>query len=403
MSRLNLKISFRGENLVPSPVRKLAVFEKEAEKKRIKVYHLNIGDPDLPPHPVFLKALKNFKKKLIPYSDSKGDKDFLKALLLYYRKFGIKDLDEENFQVTSGASEAILWAFSIVANPGQEIVVCEPFYCNYKAYAQQTGIKLIPILTSIENGFHLPPGKKIIEKISSKTKAILICNPNNPTGTVLREEEMKILIKIARENSLWLISDETYRELVFDGRKPLSFLNFNEYGEGIIVIDSLSKIYSLPGLRLGALVSKNKKFIETALKYAQARLGAGFLDQKIGSQLIKVPKNHFETIRNEYQTRRDLTFELLNKIEGVSCTKPEGAFYLLAKLPIDDCEEFAKWLLTGFQINKETIMVTPATDFYQTKGLGKDEIRIAYVINKRDLTKSINILKEGLKVYPTRN
>lgn len=402
MKALNLEISSVSKEIPSSPIRKLAVFAKEAEKKGIKIYHLNIGDPDIPLHPVFLKALKGFKERLIPYPNSKGTKDFLKALLLYYKKLGIKDLNEENLQVTSGASEAILWAFSIVADPGEEIIVFEPFYSNYKAYAQQTGIKLVSVLTSIENGFHLPPEKKIIDKISRKTKAILTCNPNNPTGTVLTKKEMKILSKIAKENNLWLIIDETYRELVFDGKKPISFLNLNKYREGIIILDSLSKIYSLCGLRIGSLVSRNKKFIETALKYAQARLGAGFLDQEIGARLIKVPQNHFEKIRNEYQTRRNLTFNLLNKIDGVSCSKPEGAFYLLVKLPVRDSEKFAKWLLTDFNYHKETIMVTPAADFYQTKGLGRDEIRIAYVINLKDLSKTINILEEALKVYPLR-
>jgi len=399
MKPLNLKISSIGKAVPPSPIRRLVALAEKAKKKGIKIYHLNIGDPDLPPPQIFLERIKNFQGKLIPYPHSQGNKDFRKALLWYYHKLGITNLDEENLQVSSGASEAILWAFSITANPGEEIIVFEPFYTNYKAYAQQTRVKLIPVTTFIENGFHLPSQEKIIEKISSKTKAIFICNPNNPTGTVLTREEVERVVDIAKENNLWLISDETYREILFDGRKPLSLLQLNEYEEGTIVIESLSKIYSLCGLRIGALVSKNKKFIETALKYSQARLGAGFLDQKIGAELTKVPKEYFEARRHEYQTRRDLLFNLLNQIDGVSCPKPEGAFYLLIKLPIKDSEEFSQWLLTDFHLNKETIMVTPAIDFYKTKGLGKNEIRIAYVINASDLTKSINILKESLKVY----
>jgi len=400
MSPKNLRISFVGKTIPSSPIRKLATLAEKAKSRGIKVYHLNVGDPDIPPSPVFLKAIKNFKGKLIPYPNSQGDEDFLKSLIWYYHRLGIKNIDKDNLHVTSGASEAILWALSITTNPGEEIIVFEPFYSPYKAYAKQTGIKLVPITTSIENGFHLPPDRKIIEKISLKTKAILVCSPNNPTGTALTKEEMKRIVKIARRRKLWLLSDETYREIVFDGRKPISFLNFNEYKEGIVVIESLSKAYSLCGLRIGALVSKNKEFIQTALKYSQARLGAGFLDQEIGAKLNKVSKTYFVKRRLEFQKRRGLLFNLLNQIEGVFCPKPEGAFYLLVKLPVKDAEHFCKWLLTNFNFHKETIMVTPAADFYQTKGLGKDEIRIAYVLNISDLTKSIQILKEALKVYP---
>jgi len=400
MNPKNLKISTVGKTIPSSPIRKLAALAEKAKSKGIKIYHLNIGDPDIPPSRVFLKAIKNFKENLIPYPPSQGDEDFLKALIWYYRRLGIKDLDKDSLQVSSGASEAILWALSIAADPGEEIIVFEPFYPPYKACAEQVGIKLVSITTIIENGFNLPPEKRILEKISPKTRAILICSPNNPTGTVLTKKEMKRLIKIAQKRKLWLLADETYREIVFDGRKPISFLHINEYKEGIVVIESLSKTYSLCGLRIGALVSKNKEFIQTALKYSQARLGAGFLDQKIGAKLTSVPQQNFIKRRKEFQKRRDLAFHLLNKIEGVFCSKPEGSFYLLVKLPVKNSEDFSRWLLTDFNYNKETVMVTPAADFYQTNGSGKDEIRIACVLNTSDLAKSIQILKEALKVYP---
>jgi aspartate aminotransferase len=370
-----------------------------AEQKGIRVYRLNIGDPDLPPHQVFRDALIELHDRfLVPYAESRGENRLREGLLRYYRQSGLLNLGTENIQVTCGASEAILWAFSITVNMGEEILLFEPFYSNYTAFARQTGAQLVPIPTRQQNGFHLPSTDEIQKRISRRTRAICLCNPNNPTGVVLTEEEMVRILEIAKHHELWLLVDETYRELVYDGRKPYSFLQFSDY-DGIVVLESLSKTFSLCGLRIGALISRNSKFIEAAFKYSQARLGAGFLDQQIGANIIKLPKQYFEARRREYQDRRDVAYNLVTQIEGVSCVKPEGGFYLLLQLPIDDSEDFAKWLLTSFHLNGETVLVTPAAGFYGSNGRGRNEIRIAYVINQEDLAKAIRILAKALPAY----
>lgn len=390
-----MKFSQRLLNAPLSPIRKLVPFAESAKAKGIKVYHLNIGDPDIETPAVMLSALHNFQPKVIRYANSKGEKVFLEALLSYYHGLGFKDLSLQNIQVTQGGSEALLWAFLAVANPGEEIIVFEPFYANYRSYAAISGVKLKPILTKIESGFHLPKISEIEKKISKKTRAILICNPNNPTGTIYTKKELAGLINLAKKHKLYLLSDEVYREFAYDGKKQISALNFN-YPEGIIMLDSLSKRYSLCGIRLGAVVTRNKDFISQILRFAQGRLSAGFVDQIVAAKLTAVPQSYIKKVQTEYQKRRDLVIRELNKTPGVVCKKPEGAFYIIAKLPVSDSEKFAKFLLTDFSDQKETVMVAPAAGFYETPGLGTNEVRIAYVINRKDLKRALNLLKKAI-------
>lgn len=392
-----MRFSKRAIAAPPSPIRKLVPLADAAKKKGIKVYHLNIGDPDIQTPKVMLNTLHNFPSKIIRYANSQGEKDFLEALLTYYHNLGFKDLTTTNLIVTQGGSEAILWVMLSTCNPGEEIIVFEPFYANYAGFAQMAQVKLVPVTTTIENGFHLPEKEKIVAKITPKTRAILICNPSNPTGTIYTQNELNILLELAKKFRLFLLSDEVYREFCYDDRKAISLLNFK--GENIIVLDSLSKRYSLCGARLGCIVTRNKKLIDLLLKFAQARLSAGFIDQMMASQLTRLPGNYFEKIRREYQARRDIVYNRLRKIPGVVCSKPEGAFYLIAKLPIADSEDFARWLLTTFRDKGETIMIAPAAGFYKTAGLGKNEVRIAYVINQKDLKRSMEILERALQAY----
>jgi aspartate aminotransferase len=383
-----------------SPIRKLIPFAENSKQNGIKVYHLNIGDPDIKTPQVMLDALYNFKPSVIRYANSKGEKVFIKALCAYYNGLGLKTsaIKPENMQVTMGGSEAIFWAFFALCNLGDEVIVFEPFYANYNSYAQTSGIKLVPVLTKIENGFHLPKISEIEKKLTKKTKAILICNPNNPTGTLYSFEELDLLVKLAKKNHLYLLSDEVYREFAYDGKKQISALEF-DYPEGIVVLDSLSKRYSLCGARLGCIVSKNLDLISKVLKLGQARLSAGFIDQIIASELTKVPKSYLNKINREYEKRRNTVIAGLSKIPGVVFHKPEGAFYIIAKLPISDCEEFAKWLLTDYNDNNETVMVAPLVGFYKTIGLGIQEIRIAYVINRIDLKRAMELLKLAITKF----
>ena len=392
-----MEFSERAIDTPPSPIRKLVPLADKAKKKGVKVYHLNIGDPDIETPKVMLSALYKFPSKIIRYCDSQGEKVFLEALVAYYHKLGFKDITAANLIVTQGGSEAIFWAMLATCNPGEEIILFEPFYANYASFAKMAGVNLVPITTKIANGFHLPPKQQITAQITSKTRAILICNPSNPTGTIYTQNEVNILYQLAKRFRLFLLSDEVYREFCYDGKKSISALSFA--GENIVVLDTLSKRYSLCGARLGCLVSRNKKLIELVLKFGQARLSAPFIDQVMASELTRLPANYFAKIRREYQQRRNIVHNSLKKISGVDCARPEGAFYLIAKLPIKDSEDFARWLLTDFRDKGETIMVAPAAGFYKTKGLGKNEVRIAYVINQRDLRRSMEILAKALQAY----
>lgn len=386
-----------------SPIRKLVPLAQAAKKKGVKVYHLNIGDPDTETPEVMLKVLSNWNKNPIGYDQSQGNLDLLDALLWYYKKIGFSFLTSANIQVTLGGSEGIFMSLFAACSPGDELIVFEPFFTTYNSYAVLTGVTVVPITTTIKNGFHLPPRREIEKKMTRKTKAILFTNPNNPTGTVYTREEIEMLVGIAKKHNVFLIADEVYREFCYDGRKHVSLLSYmRDIPDRAILLDSLSKRYSLCGARLGMLVSRNSDVMAGVLRIAQARLSAGLVDQTMAAALTKVPDSYFHEVQKEYVARRDLLYEGLRKIPGVTIPKPEGAFYTVVGLPITDAEHFCAWLLTDFRDHNETVMLAPAPGFYATKGLGKNEVRIAYVINQQSLARCIEILKKALEAY-TKN
>lgn len=395
-----MKLSKVAVNTPASPIRKLVPYSMAAKAKGVKIYHLNIGDPDIKTPQVMIDHLHKWERNPISYPNSRGEKVLLDALVGYYKSIGIANLQDENMQITCGGSEGLLWTFFSTCDPGDEIIVFEPFYANYNGFASVAKVKLVPITTSIKNNFHLPKIADIKNKISKKTKAILICNPSNPTGTVYTKEEITSLVLLAKKYNLFLISDEVYREFAYDGKKAYSLLEFKDiHPEGIVVVDSLSKRYSLCGARLGIIISYNAPIMDSFLRYAQARLSVGLIDQHMAAELRHVDKKYFKRVNVEYKSRRDVLYKELSKIDGVTCQKPEGAFYMIVKLPVDNAEDFAKWLLTDFRDCNETIMVAPAAGFYKTPGLGRDEVRLAYVINKADLKRACQILKKALAMY----
>ena len=387
-----------------SAVRRLVPYAEEAKRKGVKVYHLNIGDPDIPTPEPMIDVLRNWDITTIRYAQSSGESVFLKAMLSYYHKLGYKTLSEKDIVATVGGSEAVLMALFTLCDKGDEVLVFEPFYSNYAAIAALTGVTLRAVPTSLSEGFHLP-GKKAIEKyISKRTRAILFCSPGNPTGTVYMKKEMELLVAIAKKHNLFLISDEVYREFLFDDRMHVSLLSYiDDIPEHVVVLDSLSKRYSLCGARLGTFVTKNKKALAGAVKIAQGRLSGGFVDQIIGAQLTRVKKSYMEKVQKEYQLRRDVLYEGLMSIEGVTLAKPEGAFYTMVHLPVKDAEDFCIFLLKEFRSDNQTIMLAPGNGFYGTKGKGQSEVRIAYVLNRTDLKRCIEIISEGLKKYNSRN
>ncbi len=394
-------VSNRLQNVPVSSVRKLTPFAMRAKKEGVKVYHLNIGDPDIKSPQVMLDALSDFAGNPIRYADSQGEMTFRKALKEYYFKHDGKFVEEEDILVTQGGSEAIEMAFFGVASIGEEILVFEPFYSAYSVMATLTGVKLVGVpSSSIETGFHLPSKEVIESNINDKTKAILICTPSNPTGTIYREDEMRLLVDIAKKHNLFIISDEVYREFAYDGVSQVSILNFmQEIPEKAILLDSLSKRYSLCGARLGVLLSKNREIINGCLKLAQGRLSAGFIEQVMASRLSEIPESYTKGVNEEYQKRRDTLYDGLSSIPGVTLAKPEGAFYTMVNLPVNNAEKFCIFLLEKFRHNNETVMLAPGAGFYQTEGTGETQVRIAYVLNESDLKKSIEIIRLGLKEY----
>ena len=395
------KLSWIAENIPASPIRELVPFAEAAKKRGVKIYHLNIGDPDIESPSVMIEALKTWPHQLIPYANSQGESHLINSLLGYYGKLGFGKLASADLQITLGGSEGLLWTISSICEPGDEILTFEPFYTNYMSFALRAGAKLVPIETTIETGFHSPKASVIEKKITERTKAILVCNPSNPTGAVYPKVEMDMLLGIAKKHGLYIIADEVYREFAYDGHQPYSVLNYlTDYPEGIILVDSLSKRYSLCGARLGVIVSLNKKLMQAFLRYGQARLSAGSLDQYVAGQLDKVSDAYFQKLIKEYDQRRQVLVNGLRKIPGVVCSEPEGAFYIMAKLPVKDSKKFAQWLLTDFSDDNETVMVAPAAGFYATKGLGVDEVRIAYVLNIKALERAVVILARALEIYP---
>lgn len=394
-------ISEKGRAMPPSPIRKLVPYSEEAKKKGRKVFHLNIGQPDIPTPEVALNAIRNINMKVLEYSHSAGNESYRRKLAEFYRKIGI-NIDHTEILVTTGGSEAVLFALMTCVNPGEEVITPEPFYANYNGFAVTAGVKIIPVTSSIENDFALPPITEIEKKITSKTKGIIICNPNNPTGYLYSKEELLHLSDIIRKYDLYLFSDEAYREFCYDGAEHFSSMKLEGIENNVVMVDSVSKRYSECGVRVGALVSKNREIISTALKFAQARLSPPGLGQIAGEASIDTPPEYFKEVNKEYTARRNFMVEVLNRIPGVYCPNPKGAFYTVARLPVDDSDRFAQWLLEEFEYNNQTVMVAPASGFYKTSGLGKNEVRIAYVLNIDDLKNALETLAEALKVYPGR-
>ena len=393
-----MELSSRAELIQASPIRKLMPFANEAKRKGIHVYHLNIGQPDIKTPKKMMDIYHNYSDKVLAYGPSQGLEIYRKDLVRYYKNHKI-DLEIDDIIVTTAGSEAIVFALYVTCNPGDEIIVPEPFYTNYNGFATMAGVKIKPLTTYAENGFALPKDDEIENIISDKTKAIMLCNPGNPTGAVYSKKELKRIVDIAQKHNLYIISDEVYREFTYDGTHHTSIMEFPEIADKAIMVDSISKRYSACGARIGCIISKNKSLMTAALKFAQARLCPPTIDQLAADACIDLEEKYFEDILKEYKKRRDIVFEELGKIENVLCVKPQGAFYIIAKLPIDDAEDFAKWLLSDFNIDNETVMFAPVQGFYSTPGLGKDEIRIAYILNEESLKKAMFLLREGLKIY----
>jgi len=393
-----MELSKRAREIQASPIRKLNPYANAAKKRGIKVYHLNIGQPDLPTPKEMLKAYHEFSDEVLEYGPSQGIDLYRESLVHYYHNLGI-ELKVDDIIVTTGGSEAITFAMMVVGEVGDEIIVPEPFYTNYNGFATMAGINFKPLTTYAENGFALPADALIEEKITPKTKAIMLCNPGNPTGTVYSREEIFRIAALAKRKGLYFISDEVYREFIYDGLSHTSVLEVPGFEENAILVDSISKRYSACGARIGCIVSRNKEIMAALLKFAQARLCPPTVDQLAANAGIYLPPEYYEQIKQEYQARRDLVFSELEKIPGVICKKPEGAFYIFAKLPVDNAEDFIIWMLKEFQINKETVMAAPGDGFYATNGLGKNELRLAYILCKEDLAKAMHIFKIGLETY----
>jgi aspartate aminotransferase len=392
-------ISNKGFNMPESPIRKLVPFAENAKRKGKKVYHLNIGQPDIQTPSVALEAIKNFDDNVVKYSHSAGFESYRKGLASYYQSLDI-NVSYNDLMVTTGGSEALLFALNSCLDAGDEIIIPEPFYANYNGFSISAGITVKPISTSIDNGFALPPIEDFVKLITPKTKAILICNPGNPTGYLYSQEELELLRDVVKKYNLFLFADEVYREFCYDGNSHYSVLNLDGLEKHAVVIDSTSKRYSMCGIRVGCIVSKNPEVINTALKFAQARLSPPTFGQVAGEAALSTPKSYFEDVINEYVARRDLLVDGLNKIDGVVCPKPKGAFYAIAQLPVDNAEKFAQWLLEEFDYQNETLMVAPAAGFYSTEGEGNNQVRIAYVLNQDSLKRAIKCLEEGLIKYP---
>ncbi len=392
------KLSDLSLQMPASPIRKLVPYADEAKKRGIKIYHLNIGQPDIKTPQNVLDKLKNIDLNVLAYSKSQGIDSYRKKLALYYQKNNI-DVGTEDIIVTTGGSEALLFTVGSIANPGDEIIIPEPYYANYNSFITLFKVKVVPVPSSIDKNFALPPVEKIEKMITSKTKAILYSNPSNPTGYVYTREEVKKLRDIALKHDIFIISDEVYREFIYEGNGHHSILHQPGMEQHGIIVDSVSKRYSMCGARIGCVVSKNKELMKSVLKFAQARLSPPMLEQILSEEAIDTPQQYFDEVIDEYKKRRDLLIEGLAKIPGVKIGYPKGAFYIMAELPVNDADEFAKWMLSEFHDNGETVMVAPGSGFYSNPELGKKQVRIAYVLNTRDLQRSIEILEKALETY----
>ncbi len=393
------KISERGLNMPESPIRKLVPFAEKARNKGVGVIHLNIGQPDIETPKVALDAVKNISMDVYAYSHSAGNESYRKGLAKYYDNIS-KGITFEDVMVTTGGSEALAFAFTTCLNLGDEVIIPEPFYANYNGFAEATGVTVVPISSEIESGFALPKIEEFEKNITSKTKAILICNPGNPTGYLYSQEELNKLRDIVKKHDLYLFADEVYREFCYDGKEHHSLLNLEGIENNVVVIDSVSKRYSMCGVRIGAMISRNEELMKAALKLAQARLSPPLLGQIAGEAALQTPDSYFEKVSKEYVERRDILVDGLNSIDGVFCPKPGGAFYAVAQLPVKDSDKFCQWMLEEFELEGETVMMAPASGFYSTPGEGKNEVRLAYVLEKEKLKKAVRCLTEALKVYP---
>lgn len=393
-----MKFSKKLQTMDHSPIRKFYKYADDAKKKGKKVYHLNIGQPDIKTPDAFMDAIRSFDKEIVEYMPSQGIPELITQIRKYYETHDVY-FDNENIIITSGGSEALTFTLLCLTNEGDEIIIPEPYYSNYNIFVKGTGAKIVPITTRAENGFHFAMEEEIVSRITKRTKAILLTNPGNPTGTVLTLKEMRMIADIAKKYNIFIISDEVYREFVYDGSPVTSFGQLPDVTDRVILIDSISKRFSACGARIGAMLTKNEQLLDHVMKLCQGRLSCSTLDMIGASELYKLPGSYFDEIKNEYEKRRNIVYDILNQVEGVVCQKPSGAFYLTAKLPVDNAEEFLVWMLTSFDVDNETVMFAPVEGFYETKGLGKSEIRIAYVLNEKDLVKAMNILKAGLEKY----
>ncbi|MFZ2783614.1 MAG: pyridoxal phosphate-dependent aminotransferase [Sediminibacterium sp.] len=393
-----LAISQRGIEMPASPIRKLVPYAEAAKKKGIKVYHLNIGQPDIETPKAILDAVRNSDFKVLEYSHSAGNESYRRKLVDYYKSVGIT-VNHQQIIVTTGGSEAIQFGFMACLDPGDEVIIPEPFYANYNGFAVAAGVKVVPITSRIENGFALPPIADFEARITPRTKAIVICNPNNPTGYLYSREEMEQLKELILKHQLYLFSDEAYREFCYSGEQ-VSAMHLTGVDEHVVIMDTISKRYSACGGRIGAFVTKNQQVLDAVMKFAQARLSPPSFAQIAGEAAIDLPADYFDTAKAEYRSRRDLIVKRLNAMEGVFCPNPGGAFYAMAKLPIDDADQFCQWLLEDFSYENQTVMLAPATGFYGTPGLGKQEVRLAYVLNLSDIDKAMDCLEVAIRQYP---
>jgi aspartate aminotransferase len=384
-----------------SPIRKLVPYANEAKAKGKKVYHLNIGQPDIVTPAGFFEAIKNFREDVLAYSTSAGSNELIDAIRKYYQGYGI-EYGREHIIITNGGSEALMFAMIALCDPGDEILVPEPFYTNYNGFGQAVNVAIRPITTKAECGFHLPPADEIEKLVNPATKAILISNPGNPTGVVYTDQEIAMLAEIASKHDLFIISDEVYREFVYDGLKYTSFGTIKEIEDRVILVDSVSKRYSACGARIGCISSKNAELMAQVMKLAQGRLCVPTLEQVGAAELYKTPMSYLKEVNEEYTRRRNILYKALKEMPGVICEEPKGAFYVVVKLPVDNAEKFVIWMLKDFDVDGETVMMAPAEGFYATPGLGRDEVRLAYVLKEKDLARAMDILKAGLEAYPGR-
>ena len=394
-------VSNKGRQMPESPIRKLVPYSEVAKKKGHKVYHLNIGQPDIKTPEVALEAIKNNTIKILEYSHSAGFESYRTKLAASYKSHGV-NVDTADIIITTGGSEALMFALGSTMDAGDEIIIPEPFYANYNGFSVASGVTVVPVISTIDEGFALPPIADFEKLITSKTKAILICNPGNPTGYLYTQEEIQQLAELVKKHDLFLIADEVYREFTYDGDKHYSVMNVPGIEENAIMIDSVSKRYSMCGARIGCIVSKNKEVMATAMKFAQARLSPPTFEQIASEAALETPQSYFDEVIGEYRERRDTLISELSKIEGVKVATPKGAFYCIAKLPVDNADNFAQWLLESYDLNGETVMVAPAAGFYSTPNVGLDEIRIAYVLKKEDLIRSVEILADAIQKYNSK-